>query len=142
MLLPRGLPCVQLTLVVVDIIISTFGPKDLEDVLTSVRRTKRKLNKLSVMFNGKDATSQCTRVYGQHAIANSYQCCRKCVPCTSYKCRMACGSGELKCFEKVKSWLPIAPLVRMKSLQIFLCKASSEMRYDLQRCNVLIVVTV
>ncbi|CAM9391754.1 unnamed protein product [Ectocarpus sp. 4 AP-2014] len=29
----------------------TFGPKDLEDVLTSVRRTKRKLNKLSVMFN-------------------------------------------------------------------------------------------
>lgn len=31
---------------------SAFGPKDLEDVLTSVRRTKRKLNKLSVMFNG------------------------------------------------------------------------------------------
>ncbi|CBJ30587.1 Hypothetical leucine rich repeat protein [Ectocarpus siliculosus] len=30
----------------------TLGPKDLEDVLTSVRRTKRKLNKLSVMFNG------------------------------------------------------------------------------------------
>lgn len=30
---------------------SAFGPKDLEDVLTSVRRTKRKLNKLSVMFN-------------------------------------------------------------------------------------------
>ena len=31
---------------------SAFGPKDLEDVLASVRRTKRKLNKLSVMFNG------------------------------------------------------------------------------------------
>lgn len=31
---------------------SAFGPKDLEEVLASVRRTKRKLNKLSIMFNG------------------------------------------------------------------------------------------
>lgn len=34
---------------------STLGPKDLEDVLNSVRRTNRKLNKLSVMFNKTQA---------------------------------------------------------------------------------------
>lgn len=34
---------------------STFGPKDLEDVLASVRKTKLKLNKLSVMFNNTGA---------------------------------------------------------------------------------------
>lgn len=34
---------------------SAFGPKDLEDVLASVRKTKLKLNKLSVMFNNTGA---------------------------------------------------------------------------------------
>ena len=34
---------------------STLGPKDLEDVLASVRKTKLKLNKLSVMFNNTGA---------------------------------------------------------------------------------------
>lgn len=34
---------------------STFGPKELENVLNSVRKSKRKLNKLSVMFNETQA---------------------------------------------------------------------------------------